>query len=97
MDRAAVESGNAQGDDWTVDHANRNAVLGDGPKQSGGRRHELAVATGLTSALEEVAGDLLNQYSIVYADTGDAKASRKLSVSVKRRGVIVRAPSKIGG
>ena len=48
MNRAAVESGNAQGDDWTVDQSNRNAVLGDGPKQSGGRRQELAVATGLT-------------------------------------------------
>ena len=47
MNRAAVESGNAQGDDWIVDHNNRNAVLGDGPKQSGGRRQEITVASGL--------------------------------------------------
>ena len=63
LNRAVVESGNAQGDEWTVDQQNRNAVLGEGPKQSGGRRQELAVATGLTKALEAVADDLLNQYA----------------------------------
>lgn len=97
MNRALVESGGVQGDDWTVDQANRNAVLGEGPRQSGGRRHELAVATGLTRALEAVADDLLNQYALVYAGATDTKPSRKLSVSVKRRGVTVRAPTKIVG
>jgi VWFA-related protein len=95
MNRALVESGGAQGDDWVVDQQNRNAVLGEGPKQSGGRRHELAVATGLTRALEEVAGDLLNQYTIVYEGGFDTKPTNKLSVTVKRRGVTVRAPAKI--
>jgi VWFA-related protein len=97
MNREAVESGDAQGDDWTVDHANRNAVLGEGPKQSGGRRQELAVASGLTKALEAVADDLLNQYAIVYAGATDTKPSRKLNVSVKRRDVTVRAPTKVVG
>ncbi len=97
MNRAAVESGGVQGDEWTVDQANRNAVLGDGPRQSGGRRHELTVASGLPKALEEVADDLLNQYAIVYDGATDTKPSRKLSVSVKRRGVAVRAPSRIPG
>jgi VWFA-related protein len=96
MNRAAVESGDVQGDDWTVDQSNRNAVLGEGPKQSGGRRQDLTAATGLTKALETVADDLLNQYAVVYAAT-DTKPSRKLSVSVKRRGVTVRAPAKTRG
>lgn len=95
MNRAPTEG--VQGDEWAVDEQNRNAVLGEGPKQSGGRRHEITVATGLTKALEEVADDLLNQYTLVYAGATDAKPSRKLSVSVKRRGVTVRAPTKIGG
>ncbi len=95
MNRAPTED--VQGDEWTVDEQNRNAVLGDGPKQSGGRRHELAVATGLTKALEAVADDLLNQYAVTYAGATDTKPSRKLSVSVKRRGVTVRAPTKIAG
>lgn len=93
MNRAVVESGEAQGDDWTVDQANRNAVLGEGPRQSGGRRLELAVATGLTNALEAVADDLLHQYALVYA-APDIKASTKLTVSFKRKGVVVRAPAK---
>jgi hypothetical protein len=97
MNRALVESGDAQGDEWVVDQANRNAVLGDGPRQSGGRRHELTAATGLTKALNEVANDLLNQYTVTYDGATDAKASRKLSVSSKRRGVTVRAPTKIAG
>ena len=48
MNRARVESGDAQGDEWTVDENNRNAVLGEGLELSGGRRHELAVASGLS-------------------------------------------------
>jgi VWFA-related protein len=95
MNRAPTEG--VQGDEWAVDEQNRNAVLGEGPKQSGGRRHELTVATGLTKALEAVADDLLNQYAVVYAGASDTKPSRKLSVSVKRRGVTVRAPTKMVG
>ena len=97
MNRAAVESGGVQGDDWVVDQNNRNKVLGDGPKLSGGRRHELTAATGLTRALEAVVADLLNQYAVVYDSPADAKpsASRKLSVSVKPRDITVRAPTRI--
>jgi hypothetical protein len=94
MNRALVESGNAQGDEWTTDQNNRNAVLGDGPRLSGGRRHEITVATGLSKALEAVAHDLLNQYAIVFEAGADTKSARKLSVVVKRRGVTVRAPAK---
>ena len=32
MNRAPVESGDAQGDEWTIDENNRNAVLGEGPR-----------------------------------------------------------------
>ena len=73
MNRALVESGNAQGDEWTIDQNNRNAVLGDGPRLSGGRRHEITVATGLSKALEAVAHDLLNQYAVVYEAGADTK------------------------
>jgi len=97
MDRALVESGNAQGDDWIIDQQNRNAVLGEGPRVSGGRRHEITVATGLTNALNEVADDLVNQYLLVYDGASDIRASRRLSVSAKRRGITVRAPAKIAG
>ena len=97
MNRATLTSEGVQGDEWTVDENDRNAVLGEGPRQSGGRRHEITVATGLSHALESVASDLLNQYTIVYEGAGNIAKTRKLSVSVKRRGLAVRAPSKIAG
>ena len=97
MNRAVVESGDVQGDEWTVDQNNRNAVLGEGPRLSGGRRHELAVATGLTRALESVASDLINQYTLVYDGASATGASSRLEISVKRRGVTVRGPRKIAG
>lgn len=97
MNRARVESGDVQGDEWTIDENNRNAVLGEGPRLSGGRRHELAVATGLSRALDQVASDLINQYTVVYEGASGTAASRRLDVSVKRRGVTVRAPRKIAG
>jgi VWFA-related protein len=97
MNRARVESGDVQGDEWTVDESNRNAVLGEGPKLSGGRRHELTAATGLSRALEQVATDLLHQYTIVYASESAPGASPKLSVSVKRRGVTLHAPARMPG
>ena len=97
MNRALVDGGGAQGDEWTVDENNRHAVLGEGPRTSGGRRHELAVATGLTRAVELVAADLIHQYTIVYEGASDSRSSRNLAVSVKRRGVTVRAPRKISG
>lgn len=97
MNRAAVESGDAQGDDWIVDGGNRQTVLSEGPRQSGGRRQELAVATGLTRALETVASELMSQYRLVYEGAAEGKGSRKLNVSTRRRGVTVRAPGRVIG
>jgi VWFA-related protein len=97
MNRGVVESGDVQGDEWTVDENNRNAVLGEGPRQSGGRRHELTAATGLSRAMESVAADLINQYRFVYECAGESASPRKLSVSVRRRGVSARAPARMGG
>ena len=97
MNRAAVESGDAQGDDWIVDEGNRHTVLAEGPRQSGGRRQELALATGLTRALEVLAAELRSQYRLVYEGAADGTGSRKLNVSTKRRGVTVRAPVRIVG
>ena len=85
-----VESGDAQGDEWTVDENNRNAVLGEGPRQSGGRRHELTAATGLSRALESVASDLINQYTLGFEPQRDGR-DHQIRVEVPGRGVRVRA------
>jgi VWFA-related protein len=69
-------------------------VLGDGSKESGGR-HDQVISTTLVPALERVADELLNQYAISYMLPDGAKPGDKLSVSAKRKGVKVLAPTRI--
>jgi VWFA-related protein len=77
------------------ENMNLNEVLGDGPKQSGGRRDEIVAATGISGGLEQLARSLKNQYLIEYTLPDGVKPSDKLSVAVKRKGVTLRAPSRI--
>ena len=77
------------------ENMNLNEVLGDGPKQSGGRREEIVAATGISGGLEQLARSLKNQYLIEYTLPDGVKPSDKLSVAVKRKGVSLRAPTRI--
>lgn len=72
-----------------------NEVLGDGPKQSGGHREEIAAIAGVETGLRQLAESLKQQYVIEYALPGGAKPSDRLSVGVKRKGVTLRAPTRI--
>lgn len=71
-----------------------NQVLGDGPKQSGGRRIEIAGLGGVIPELQGVATELRHQYLITYLVPAGRKLNEKLSVSTIRRGVSVRAPAR---
>lgn len=77
------------------ENMNLNEVLGDGPKQSGGLRAEIVAASGIASVLQELADLLKSQYMIEYTLPDGVKPSDKLSVAVKRRGVSLRAPTRI--
>jgi hypothetical protein len=80
------------------ENLNLSEVLGDGPKQSGGRRDEIvasAGAAGIVTALEQLADSLKHQYLIEYALPDGVKPSDRISVSVKRSGVSLRAPARI--
>jgi hypothetical protein len=70
-------------------------VLGDGPKQSGGRHREIAAAAGSLQDLQHLASELTHQYRVSYTLPPGMKRSDRLSVSVSRKGVSVRAPSRI--
>ena len=70
-------------------------VLGDGPKQSGGRRMEIAPAAGSLQDLQHLASELVQQYRVSYTLPAGMKRSDRVSVSVNRKGVSVRAPSRI--
>ena len=71
-----------------------NRVLGDGPKQSGGRRAEIAGLAGPIPELQGMAEELRRQYLITYMVPAGEKLGQKINISTKRRGVSVRAPSR---
>jgi hypothetical protein len=77
------------------DQAGREQVLGDGPKQSGGRRVAATAPGAIPKAMLQIAADLQSQYAISYTLPDGVKPDRRFSISVKRKGVTVRAPSTI--
>ena len=78
-----------------ADENGRDQVLGDGPKQAGGRHIDTNATAGIPRALQQVADDLLAQYAITYVLPDGVKPGTRLNVSTKRRGVTLRAPSAI--
>jgi hypothetical protein len=78
-----------------TDESGREQVLGDGPKQSGGRRYDLTVTAGAQKALQQAADELLAQYAITYALPDGVKPNKRFNISTKRRGVTLRAPSVV--
>lgn len=77
------------------EQSGREQILGDGPKQSGGRRIEVPSTGAFPQALQQIANDLLAQYAITYTLPDGVKLDKRFSISSKRRGVTLRAPSAI--
>jgi VWFA-related protein len=77
------------------ENLNLSEVLGDGPKQSGGKREEIVASAGLVVGLQELAEALRNQYAVSFSRADAPKAGDKLSVTVKRSGLTVRAPERL--
>jgi VWFA-related protein len=79
------------------ENLNLSEVLGEGPKQSGGARVEIVAAPGIVLGLQRIAVDLKNQYAVAYSRPPKGKTTEKLNVSVNRRGVSLRAPTRVPG
>lgn len=77
------------------DASNREKVLGEGPKQTGGRRIEIPSTGAAPKALQQIASDLLGQYALTYSLPDGVKPDRRFSASVKRKGLTLRAPYAI--
>jgi len=77
------------------DESGREQVLGDGSKQSGGRRVDVVTTAAIPKALQDVASDILSQYAITYALPEGVKPDKRFSISTDRKGVSVRGPSQI--
>ena len=77
------------------ENINLNKVLGDGPKQSGGRNEEMVTSAGVPKVLQLIADELLNQTLVTYALPAGVKPSDKINVSLNRRGASLRAPTRV--
>jgi VWFA-related protein len=79
------------------ENLNLGEVLGQGPKQTGGHRVDIVASPGIVLGLQNIANELKNQYAVAYARQGGNKGTQRLNVAVNRRGVTVRAPSRVPG
>jgi VWFA-related protein len=78
-----------------ADESGREQVLGDGSKQSGGRRIEVVTTNAISKALQQVADDLAAQYQVSYALPDGVKPDKRFNISVDRKGLSVRAPQAL--
>ena len=93
-DAVSVQQGQFRDAELAESASSLAQVLGDGSKESGGR-YEQVIATTHARALEQLADELLHQYAITFVLPDGVKPNDKLSVSSKRKGVTVRAPSRL--
>jgi VWFA-related protein len=77
------------------DESGREQVIGDGAKQSGGRRFDVVTTGAIPKALQDIASDILSQYAITYALPEGVKPDKRFSISTDRKGLSLRAPSAI--
>ena len=78
-----------------TEQSGREQVLGDGPKQSGGRRIEVPSTGAFPQALQQIADELLRAVSITYTLPDGVKPDKRFGISSKRKGVTLRAPTAI--
>jgi hypothetical protein len=81
--------------DLLQENMHLNRVLGDGPKQTGGRHQQIIASAGALLGLQTLASELTSQYRIIYTLPSGARRSEKLSIAVRRKDLVVRAPAKL--
>ena len=77
------------------DDSGREQVLGDGAKQSGGRRLDVVATSAMPKALQQVADDFAAQYVITYALPDGVKPDRRFNITTDRKGITMRAPAAL--
>ena len=69
---------------------NRNLVLDEGPRATGGRREELLTSMALGGKLTQLADELTHQYKVTYARPQSLIPPERVTVSAARPGVTAR-------
>ena len=71
----------------------RERVLNDGPKQTGGLHLSLLGPEGFGAALDRVTGELLHQYAVTYVIPAGVKSDGRVKIEATRKGLTVRGPN----
>ena len=78
-----------------VTGADLGMVMGDGPRQSGGRIEQVGTSAAIPAALLRIADALQHQYPLTYTLPDGVKMSDRLTVATSRKGITLTAPSRI--
>jgi VWFA-related protein len=79
----------------TTEVVERDRVLNDGTRQSGGLRLSSLRIEGFPAALDRIRGDLLHQYEVTYVMPAGSKSDGRVSIATRRKGVTVRGPNQV--
>ena len=79
----------------TDEMRNRNLVLAEGTAQTGGRRDQLLAPMAIADRLQQLAGELLNQYAVTYARPERLVQPEKVQVRVNKPGLTARARTRL--
>jgi hypothetical protein len=69
---------------------NRNIVLDEGPRQTGGRREELLTSIALDAKLAQLGEELTHQYKVTYARPQSLIPPERVTVSSAKAGITAR-------
>jgi hypothetical protein len=69
---------------------NRNIVLDEGPRQTGGRREELLTSMALDAKLVQLGDELTHQYKVTYARPESLIPPERVTVAAAKPGVTAR-------
>lgn len=69
---------------------NRNIVLDEGPRQTGGRREELLTSMALDAKLAQLGDELTHQYKVTYARPQSLIPPERVTVTAAKPGVVAR-------
>jgi hypothetical protein len=69
---------------------NRNIVLDEGPRATGGRRDEMLTGMALSSKLKQLADELMHQYRVTYARPQSLIPPEHVTVAARKPGLTAR-------
>ncbi len=70
-------------------------ILGDGPRESGGRAERIGSVNGVPPAIRKITDSLLHQYVLTYTLPDGVKPSDRIKVTTTRSDITLLAPTRI--